>query len=278
MVACVLANVFSNQEANMEIVTSKDGTKIAYDKLGTGAAVILIGGALVDRSAHSKLAELLSQKFTVYNYDRRGRGDSSDTKPYAVMREVEDIKALIDDAGGSAFLYGISSGACLALEAAATFRTEVKKIGIYEAPYDEAGGAAENWKTYSLKLNQLLAEEKHGDAVQLHLKTVGASALAIIAMKVLPGWESMKTLAPTIAYDISVVGENRSIPVERVAAINSKVLVMDGADSIASMPFMRATADKLAKTAPNGKRQTIKVQDHNGEDKVIAAVLTEFFC
>jgi pimeloyl-ACP methyl ester carboxylesterase len=261
----------------METVTSKDGTKIAFDKLGTGAAVILIGGALVDRSGHYTLAELLSHNFTVYNYDRRGRGDSGDTRPYAVMREVEDIQALIEDAGGSAYLYGISSGACLALEATAVLGIKIKKLAIYEAPYDEAEGVAENWKAYRIKLNQLITEGKHGDAVELHLKTVGASALAIMGMKILPGWRSMKALAPTIAYDVSVVGENRLIPVERVAAINSKVLVIDGGDSIESMPFMRVTADKLANIAPNAQRLTIKGQNHNVDDKVIAVVLKEFF-
>jgi pimeloyl-ACP methyl ester carboxylesterase len=261
----------------MKTVTSKDGTKIAYDKLGMGPSVILIGGALVSRSDHSKLAQLLSCALTVYNYDRRGRGDSGDTQPYEVAREVEDIKAIIDEAGGVTHLYGISSGACLALEAASALGAQVKKLAIYEAPYDEAHGVAEKWKDFRLKLDQLLAEGRHGDAVELHLKTVGAPAFAIIAMKFLPVWKKMKALAPTIAYDISVVGENRSIPVERIVTIDAEVLVMDGGDSLKPMPFMRATAEKLARTAPHAYRHTVKGQGHNVDDKVIAQVLIDFF-
>jgi pimeloyl-ACP methyl ester carboxylesterase len=267
----------NQQEDNMQTVTSKDGTKIAYDKLGNGRAVILIGGALVSRSDHDKLAQLLSHDFTVYNYDRRGRGDSGDTKPYAVEKEIEDIQALIDAAGGSAYLYGISSGACLALEATVKLGTRVKKLAMYEAPYDEAEGVAEKWKAYSSKLDQLLAADRPGDAVELHMKTVGAPDVAIIGMKASPGWPRMKELAPTIAYDVAVVGENRSIPIERSAMIKANTLVMDGGASLKSMPFMRTTADKLAKTIPDAQRHTVEDQDHDVDNKVMAAILTKFF-
>src|SRR6266567_1560887 len=123
----------------MNTVTSKDGTKIAYDKQDEGPAVILVYGALCYRSTGSlpELVTLLAPHFTVYNYDRRGRGDSGDTKPYAVEREVEDIEALIDEAGGVACLYGHSSGAALALEAALQLGGNVKKLAMYEAPYND---------------------------------------------------------------------------------------------------------------------------------------------
>jgi pimeloyl-ACP methyl ester carboxylesterase len=267
----------NQQEGNMQTVTSKDGTKIAHDKLGRGPAIILIAGALASRSDHAKLAQLLSPDFTVYNYDRRGRGDSGDTKPYAVKREIEDINALIDEAGGSAYIYGISSGACLALEATAALGEKVKKLAIYEAPYDEAEGVAEAWKEYSSKLNQLLAEDRRGDAVELHMKTVGAPDIAIVGMKASPGWSRLKALAPTIAYDVAVVGENRSIPAGRVATIKASTLVMDGGASLESMPFMRATADKLAKIVPNAQRRTIERQGHDIDNKVLSSVLKEFF-
>lgn len=266
------------RENNMQTVTSKDGTKITFDKSGSGHPVILIGGALVDRSDHVKLAQLLSHDFTVYNYDRRGRGGSSDTKPYAVEREIEDIKALVNETSGSVYIYGISSGACLALEATASLGDKVKKLAIYEAPYDEAKDVAEKWKEYRSKLNQLLAEDRPGDAVELHMKTVGAPEVAILGMKASPEWPRMKALAPTIAYDIAVVGENRSIPVGRVATINANTLVMDGGASIESMPFMRVTADKLARIIPNAQRKTIEGQSHNVDDKLLAAALREFFC
>src|SRR5438477_7803064 len=123
----------------MHEVTSKDGTHIAYDTQGEGPAVILVAGALCARLSWSgpQLAKLLAPHFTVYNYDRRGRGDSGDTRPYAVAREIEDIEALIDEAGGSACLYGHSSGAALAMEAALSLGNKVKKLAMYEAPYND---------------------------------------------------------------------------------------------------------------------------------------------
>ncbi len=261
----------------MQTTTSKDGTKIAYDKLGKGRPIILVAGALVNRSAHSELAEVLSPDYTVYNYDRRGRGDSDDNKPYAVQREIEDIEALIDEAGGPVYLYGISSGACLALEAASALGDKVTKLAVYEAPYDEAEGESEQWKEYSLKLNKLVAEDKRGDAVELHMKTVGASAVAILGMKILPGWSRMKVLAPTIPYDVAIVGEDRSIPVARVSKITAMALVMDGGASLESMPFMRVSADKLAKTIPNAQRRTIEGESHDVDGKILAAILRDFF-
>src|SRR5918996_2353811 len=121
----------------MDRVTSQDGTSIAYDRQGSGPAVILVGGAFVDRSENAPLAAELAEGFTVYNYDRRGRGDSGDTPPYAVDREIEDIEALIAERGGSAHLYGISSGGALALEAAAA-GVAIDRLAVYEVPYDMA--------------------------------------------------------------------------------------------------------------------------------------------
>jgi pimeloyl-ACP methyl ester carboxylesterase len=262
---------------NMLTVTSKDGTTIAYDKSGKGPAVIFVVGALASRSDHDKLAKLLSADFTVYNYDRRGRGDSGDNERYETNREIEDIAALIDEAGGSAYIYGVSSGACLALEAAASLGDKVKKLAIYEAPYDEADSAAEKWKVYSSKINQLLTEGRRGDAVEYHLRFVGVPGAALAAMKVSPGWSKMKELAPTIAYDIKVVGENRSIPVERLSAIQANSLVIDGGESLEPMPFMSASADKIAKAIPNARRRTIEGESHVVDEKAIAPVLKDFF-
>jgi pimeloyl-ACP methyl ester carboxylesterase len=268
----------SNQtEENMQTVTSRDGTKIAYDKSGTGPAVILITGALATRSNHAKLAQALSADFTVYNYDRRGRGDSGDTRPYAVEREIEDIDALIDEAGGSAYLHGISSGACLALEAAAALGKKVKKLSIYEPPYDEAEGASEKWAAYRDQLNQLIAADRRGDAIEFHMKFVGVPDSVMTGMKASPNWPGMKDLAPTIAYDIAVVGDNRSIPVDRVASIKASTIVMDGGNSLKPMPFMRVSADKLGKTIPNAQRRTVEGEAHNVNEQVLAPILKEFY-
>src|SRR5678815_2782385 len=135
----------------MRTVTSKDGTIIAFDQSGKGPAIILVSGAIQHRAIDSgtaQLAALLAQHFTVFHYDRRGRGDSGDTKPYALEREVEDIEALIDDVDGSASLYGISSGAALALEAAIKLGSKVKKLALYEAPYNDDASAKEAWREY----------------------------------------------------------------------------------------------------------------------------------
>src|SRR5512142_2438936 len=148
----------------MAKVTSKDGTQIAYDKKGQGPALILIDGALCYRGFGPMpgLAELLNPHFTVYTYDRRGRGESSNGKPYALDREIEDIDALIQAAGGTAYLYGISSGACLALEAALKLGSKVAKLAMYEPPYNADSGALEQWKQYRQQLDQALSEGRRG--------------------------------------------------------------------------------------------------------------------
>ena len=261
----------------METVTSRDGTKIAYDKLGAGPAVVLVSGALVTRSGDSKLAELLAPQFTVYNHDRRGRGDSTDSKPYSVEREIEDIEALVDEAGGSAHLYGISSGACLALRTAASLGGKITKLAIYEAPYDEREGAPGEWQEFGSKLNELLAADRRGDAVALFMKLVGVPDNAVTEMKASPMWPRMEAIAPTLAYDRAVVGDDCSVPAERAAKIDAVTLVMDGGATSATMPFMRATADKLAKVIPNARRRTLEGQGHDVSSKVLAPILVEFF-
>ena len=159
----------------MEKVASTDGTQIAYDKQGTGPAVILVDGALCYRSFGPMpgLAQLLAPHCTVYTYDRRGRGESGDTRPYAVEREVEDLEALIDNAGGSANLCGLSSGAALALETAIKLGDTVQKLGMYEAPYAANEAAQPEWSEYDSTLAKLVAEDRRGDAVVLFMTVVG---------------------------------------------------------------------------------------------------------
>jgi pimeloyl-ACP methyl ester carboxylesterase len=263
--------------ATMQVATSKDGTKIAYDKLGKGPALILVGGALSARSGASELAGLLAPDFTVYSYDRRGRGESTDTKPYAVKREVEDLEALVDEAGGSAYVYGKSSGACLALEAASSLGDKVKKLVLYEAPYSEEKGAAEEWKGFISKIDKLLAADQRAEAITQFMKFVGAPDKAIEGMKASPAWPAMVAMAPTLAYDNAVVGGNRSVPVERAAKVKAKTWVMDGGASLETMPFMRPTADKIAKAIPHARRHTVEGQGHDVDAKVLAPVLVKFF-
>ena len=261
----------------MQLVASQDGTRIAYDKSGKGPAVLLVNGALATRSSNSELAQLLAAHFTVYSYDRRGRGDSADTKPHSIKRETEDIAALIDAAGGSAYVYGKSSGACLALEAASSLGDKVKRLAIYEAPYSEAEGAAEEWREFRSKLDGLLAADRRADAVTLFMKFVGASDEAIAEMRASAAGPGMEAMAPTLAYDNAVVGDDRSVPVEIAAKIKAVTLVMDGGASLGTMPFMRPTADKLAKVIPDAQRRTIEGQAHDVSSLVLVPILREFF-
>jgi pimeloyl-ACP methyl ester carboxylesterase len=261
----------------MQTVISKDGSKISFEKTGQGPAVILIHGALASSKDHDDLAQLLSQHFTVYNYDRRGHGNTPDNKQYRVERELEDIAALIDAAGGSAFIYGISSGAALAFEAAARLGDKVKKLAMYEAPYDEAAGAAEKWKTYKADIEKLNAAGKGGEAVAYHMQYVGAPEKVITDMKASPNWPAIEAMAPTLAYDIAAVGDDRSISAERAANITASALIMDGSASAATMPFMRRSAEKLASVIPNAQHKTLEGQAHGVSAAAVGPVLLEFF-
>ena len=239
----------------MQKVTSKDGTLIAYDKIGQGPAVILVDGAMGYRGfgSSAELAVLLSSNFTVYYYDRRGRGESSDTKPYALQREVEDIDALIDAAGGTAYVYGISSGACLALEAAMSLQSKIKKLALYEAPYNSAKDAAQLWKDYRKELAELLSAGRPGDAVVLFMKFVGTPEQMIEGMRHSPVWQKLEALAQTLPYDAAAIGDDRSVPVDRAAKVTAQTLVMDGGESLNVNPFMRDTAESLAKVIAHAR-------------------------
>ncbi len=266
-------------ETKPSIVTSKDGTRIAYDRIGQGPAVILVAGALCSRSFWSgpELARRLARSFTVYNYDRRGRGDSgdrSDTMPYALEREIEDIEALSDDAGGLVYLYGHSSGAALALEAALRLSNKVKKLAMYEAPYNDAAEAQGAWKQYTNQLTEALAANRRGDAVELFMGLVGTPADQIEAMRHAPVWSMFEAIAPTLAYDRSAMGEYASVPTERATLITIPTLVMNGG---ASYPFMSDAAQALGKALPNAQVRILEGQTHDVDLNVLAPALIEFF-
>lgn len=263
----------------MKTVTSKDGTTIAYDKTGDGPAVILVTGATGTRLfGFPELARLLEPHFTVYNYDRRGRGDSTDTKPFAVEREVEDIEALINEAGTPASLYGISSGACLVLEAAIRLGSKVNKLALYEAPYNSDPNDKPIWHAYYTKLNELVAANKRGDAIAHFMRFVGVPDTMIADMRRQPMWPGLEAVAPTLVYDAAAMGgETRTVPVERAAKVAAPTLLMDGEESLNIYPFMRTTADALAQAMPNAERRTLKGQGHDVDSKVLAPVLIEFF-
>ncbi len=260
----------------MSQVVSADGTAIAYDKSEEGPAVILVDGALCYRAfgPARPLSELLAPHFTVITYDRRGRGESGDTQPYAVEREVEDLEALIKQAGGSAFLFGTSSGGCLALEAALQLGNKVKKLAMYEPPYNSDPGFRPAWKQYWTQLNQLLAAGRRSDAAALFMSFVGTPPEQIEGMRHAPVWSQFEAVAPTLAYDAAVMGgEDCSVPTRRAAALMTPTLVMNGS----VLPFMLDTAKALAKALPNGQQRTLEGQSHDVDLQVVAPMLVEFF-
>ncbi len=260
-------------------VTSKDGTQIAFETKGTGAPIILVDGALCYRSfgPMGALSELLAPHFTVYTYDRRGRGFSSNGKPYALAREIEDIDALIEQAGGSAFVYGISSGACLALETALAVGNRVSRLAMYEPPYNSDGAARVQWKEYNQQLTRALAEGRRGDAVALFMQQVGTPAEQVNGMKLAPVWQMFEAVAPTLAYDAAALGSGLSAPIDRAAKLGVPTLIMDGGANLSMLPFMHRSAAALAAVIPNAQQRTLEGQTHDVQPQVIAPVLIEFF-
>ncbi len=263
----------------MKTVTSKDGTSIAYDQSGQGRALILVGGMFELRSADfdtSKLSAfpLMNQHFTLYNYDRRGRGDSGDTLPYSVEREVEDIEALIDSAGGSAYISGISSGAALALEAALRLGGKITRLAMYDPPYNDDDYAKQAWREFRKNLDQALAEGRRGDAVGLFMMLTGMPEEDLAGMRDYPFWEQLEAIAPTIAYDAAVTGEDASVPTARAARLTIPTLVINGENSY---PFMLESGRTLAKAIPNAQYRVLAGQAHEVEPDAIAPALVEFF-
>ena len=262
---------------DMNTLSSPDGTTIAYDEQGEGPALILVDGALTVHSSGSgsELAKLLAPHFTVYGFDRRGRGESGDTLPYAIDREIDDIEALIDHAGGPAFLYGHSSGGPLAMQAAIRLGRKVSKIALYEAPYNNDPGAQESWSQYLRQLRQALAEHRQGDAVALFLRFVGTPAEQVDGMRRAPFWPGLEAVAPTLAYDhAAILGEPWSVPTELAARVPVPALVMAGD---ASLPFMPDAARVLSQAIPRGQLRTLEGQTHEVNPGVLAPVLVDFF-
>ena len=254
--------------------SSKDGTRIAYETVGHGQVVIVILGALNSRKSGAKLAKLLSSQFTVVSYDRRGRGDSTDTAPYAPQREVEDVEGLIGAVGEPVCLYGHSSGAAVVLEAAVKLRKQVKKAAIYEAPYALDDGARKAAREYYRTLKKLLRSGRSGDAVALFIRSVGVSDKQIEAMRRLPMWRGLEKLAPTLVYDSEVLGDGHSLPADLLSRITTPTLVMHGG---AGAPSMRDAARAINDAIPRAHLRTLARQTHGVSPRVLAPVLGEFF-
>jgi pimeloyl-ACP methyl ester carboxylesterase len=256
----------------MPKVISQDGTTIAYSKKGHGPVVILVLGALNKRGSGKKLTDLLTDRFTVVSYDRRGRGDSTDTLPYSTEKEIEDITALIDELGGNASLYGHSSGAILALLAAEKLGKKVSSLALYEVPYNDDPEALKISEMYRKKLQQLLGDDERGGAVTLFVKSVGVSDKQVEAMKRLPMWKGLTAMAPTLRYDTIELME--SYPKVKSQNIVTPSLIMYGA---ASPDFMGDTAKRLSKAMLHAILQPLENQTHDVKATVLAPALKKFF-
>jgi alpha-beta hydrolase superfamily lysophospholipase len=258
----------------MQTVTSQDGTPIAYERLGEGPAVILVGGVLGDHSQQAPLAALLAEHFTVFNFDRRGRGESGDTPPYTVEREVEDLAALITAAGGSACVYGTSGCAVLALEAAAHgLASSIKRLALWEPSYIVDDSRPPVPHDYRERLIELLREGRRGDMIELFLtQAVGMPAAFVAPMRQAPFWAAQEAFAPTLISDATLMGDY-SFPQERMARVTVQTLVIDGGQTL----WLSHTAQVVADALPHAERRTIAGQPHNVEPHAIAPLLLEFF-
>lgn len=264
----------------MGTVTSRDGTQIAFDQSGDGPPLVIVGAALSDRSDTRKLADLLSDRFTVFNYDRRGRGESGDTQPYAVEREFEDLAAVIEAAGGSADVFGSSSGAVLALRAAAA-GVNVRKLVVFEPPFRVDDSTSPLPADYEARLAEFLASDRRGDAVKLFMsKAVGVPGPLLLVMRLIPGmWRKMTAVAHTLPYDHAVVGDTlagRPLSPSEWATVLAPTLVIDGEKS---PPVFRNAVEALVGVLPDATRLTLVKQHHGAVEmapKVVAAAVGDY--
>jgi pimeloyl-ACP methyl ester carboxylesterase len=261
---------------------SKDGTTLAYERLGSGPPVVLVDGAFCRRAfgPMPALAPLLAERFTVLHYDRRGRGDSGDTSPYAVDREVEDVAAIVEAAGGTPCLYGISSGAALAVRAVGA-GVAVKKLAVYEPPFALDGTHVPSPTDFRERIAASLAAGKRDDAVKLFMKVVGVPAFGIFFMRLMPNvWPKLRAVAHTLAYDFAILGDTQSggpLPADlrdALTAITVPTLAMAGGKS---PEWMVHAAKTVSTSVGDGTFRMIPGQDHNVAAKPMAAALTEFF-
>lgn len=258
--------------AKQDSVTSRDGTTIVFDRSGDGPPVVIIGAGPTDRSTNAPVAALLSAQFTVFNYDRRARGASGDTAPFAVDREYDDLAAVIAAAGGSACLYGTSGGAVIALEAAAR-GLGATRLGLWEPPYLLDDETRRPPADYHAQLAAAVAAGRPGDAVELFFTAaVGAPPEFVAQLRQAPIWPAMERLGQALVYDAAIMGDFR-VPTERLARVNVPTLVLDGGTT----PWMSRTADAVARVVGGAQRRTLEGQPHNVDPAAIAPALIDFF-
>jgi pimeloyl-ACP methyl ester carboxylesterase len=252
----------------VDTARSADGTKITYERMGHGPVLILAGGALSNRHSAGALVPPLAKKFSLVTFDRRGRGDSTDTPPYAPAREVEDLKALIDAVGGSAMVFGHSSGAVLSLEAAAS-GAAITRLAVYEPPY-----LTGNAETASATLREIEAALDAGDrgmAVEVFIRGTGAPFDP--AMKTQPWFAGLEAVAHTLPYDLGLVGDS-SVPVDRLAQITAPTLGLYGG---ASPEWAAASVGAAVGAIPGATQKVLEGQTHAADPAILVPVLIDYF-
>ena len=257
-------------------VRSADGTEIAFESRGSGSAVVLVGGGLSDRLSADPLASLLEPHFTVFTYDRRGRGESGDTPPYRVEREVEDLAAVIHAAGGSVMVFGHSSGGALVLEAASR-GLAFTRIALYEPPFIVDDSRPPLPRDYEARLDELVSSGRRGEAVEYFFSSgPQVPAAAIARMRASPAWPRMEGMAHTIVYDSRIMGDgmDRRPLAGRWTSVTVPVLVVDGG---ASPAWLRSAAAAVTRALVNARSRTLEGQTHGFSPPVLAPVLEEFF-
>lgn len=258
-------------------VVSRDGTVIAFDRYGSGAPVVLVGGAFTDRKALAPPARALAADYTVFAYDRRGRGGSGDVAPYAVEREVEDLAAVIAEAGQPAFVYGHSSGAALVMHAAAA-GVPIAKLALYEPPYVVDGSRPNDPSAAAARINELVSAGRRGDAVEYWMLSVLQMPEPMVAqMRKAPMWPGLESAVHTTPYELAIMAEGVSdnvLPPQWAQTITAPTLVMVGGRSA---PWQHHTVEAVAKLLPNAESQTFSDADHGVAPDVLSAALREFF-
>ena len=255
----------------MNIVTSVDGTTIAFDRLGSGPPVIVVGGQLCDRSLTRPTAEALAKHFSVFNYDRRGRGDSGDTPPYDPDREVEDLAAVIAAVGGSAAVYGHSSGAALGLRAAAA-GVGVSALALFEPPYTAPDLASAGGDELGRRIEALVAAGRRGDAVEAFQLAIGMPRELVEGLREAPFRADLEAIAHTLPYDLAVIGPG-TVPVDLLKQVDVPTVVVAGA---ASPPPLLAAARAVADGVPGAHLEVLDGVDHSAPPEVLAPPVARF--
>jgi pimeloyl-ACP methyl ester carboxylesterase len=261
----------------MATVTSADGTTIAYETTGSGPALIIVDGAMCyrDNGPARDLAAALADTYTVFIYDRRGRGESGNTLPWSADREIEDLAALLEAAGGEAYLVGASSGAVLAADAANRL-DGVRKLALYEPPFIVDGTHPARPDTYTAETEALIAAGDDGGAVKKFLRHVGVPGIVVQIMALTPVFKKLKGVAPTLPYDLRILGDTgRGVPLdaERWSRVRVPAIVMDGGKS---PQYMRNAARALSEALPKAEYRTLPGQTHIVKAAVVAPAVKEF--